>query len=87
MEIASINDLYTALSTHGPLYASYGQYENDERVSGHAVVITGVNLNTNRVYTNNPWGRRGRQKYEDFIQVFVGTKEDGRKLDAIFYLK
>ena len=86
VEIVSIEDIHTALNSHGPLYASYGKYENGKRVSGHAIVITGVNLNTNRVYTNNPWGRRGSQKYDDFVQVFVGTNDEGWKLDACYYL-
>ena len=82
----SIAEMHSVLTTHGPLYASYGLYENGERIEGHAVVVTGVNLFTGRVYTNNPWGTKGHQRYNEFLQVFVGESRNGWRLDNCYYL-
>ena len=86
VEFNSINELHSLLREHGPLYVSYGFYKDGQRESGHAVVVTGVNIITNRVFTNNPWGKRGRQKYSLFLNNFVGGGKDGWKIDACFYL-
>ena len=64
--INSIEDLYEALSKGYPLYASYGAYKDGER-SGHGIIVTGVSLTTGLVYTNNPWGIRGVQTFEEFL--------------------
>ena len=42
----------------GPVY---GYYFNAASSSAHFVVITGVDVNNNQVYTNNPWGIKGKQ--------------------------
>ena len=80
--------IYIALSiNNGPIEASYGQYENGERVSGHSIVITGVDVINGIVYTNNPWGIRGEQSHEEFIEIFAGGQTDqGWKLDRCYYL-
>ena len=69
------------------MYASYGHYSDGERIEGHAIVATGIDLINNRVYTNNPWGISGSQSYKEFINIFAGGEGDGRKLDACYYLK
>ena len=66
--ILGIISLYVYLKTFGPLYAFYHESENQP---GHAVIVTGVDIFTNRVYTNNPWGIRGEQTYEEFLTGFA----------------
>ena len=80
--------IYIALSiSDGPIEASYGKYENGNRVSGHSIVITGVDVINGIVYTNNPWGIRGEQSHEEFIEVFAGGQTgQGWKLDNCYYL-
>ena len=63
---SNMGDLYYALQ-NGPVYGYYAGTE-----SAHLVVITGVNLFRREVYTNNPWGIAGVQKYEDFLKSFAG---------------
>ena len=63
-----INALYNMLYDYGPLYASY---HNDDKSPGHGVVITGVNVTRDIVYTNNPWGVRGKQSFEKFKKGFA----------------
>ena len=77
-----------SLKLHGPLYATYGQYDqNGNRISGHAVVITGIDFTTNRIYTNNPWGMSGIQSYNEFLSIFEGADVNvGWKLDGCYYL-
>lgn len=36
------------------------------------VVVTGINVEMGEIYTNNPWGVRGRQQFESFMSGFVG---------------
>lgn len=52
----------------GPMYVSY---ENRSKNSGHAIVITGVDLLRGVVYTNNPWNVSGSQNFKDFTSGFV----------------
>ena len=61
---SNMGDLYYALQ-NGPVYGYYAGTE-----SAHLVVITGVNLFLGEVYTNNPWGIAGVQKYEDFLKSY-----------------
>ena len=67
-----MRDLYVDLVTHGPLYASYGEWTSDytDRAGGHELVIVGVDLGSNRVYVNNPWGVSGSQSQSDFLYDF-----------------
>lgn len=62
--VNSIEDLYSIFDDNGPVY---GYYSNPKQA--HLVIITGVDLNTNKVYTNNPWGVRGVQSFEDFQKI------------------
>lgn len=39
------------LLNNGPVYGYYASSD-----SAHLIIVTGVNVNKNRVYTNNPWG-------------------------------
>jgi len=78
--------IYIALS-NGPIEATYGKYENGNRVSGHSVVVTGVDVVNGIVYTNNPWGIRGEQSYDEFIEIFAGGESDqGWRLENCYYL-
>lgn len=74
------------LYEYGPLYASYGHYVFGARKSGHAIVITGVDLYNQVIYTNNPWGVSGTQSYNEFIANFIGNEEVGWKLEGYGYL-
>lgn len=60
--ISSINDLFNIVSNNGPVYAYYA----NDSVNAHLVVVTGVNLKKGIVYTNNPWGVRGKQTFSEF---------------------
>ncbi len=35
------------------------------------VVITGVDVNNNIVYSNNPWDVEGEQSYDEFLDGFA----------------
>ena len=64
-------ELYAALVTYGPIYAYYvGE------AGGHLVVITGIDVVNNHIYTNNPWNIRGDQSYSEFLHGFAGMPED-----------
>lgn len=39
------------------------------------VVVTGANIWTGEVYTNNPWGEAGSQTYEEFMSGFIGLPD------------
>lgn len=66
--ISSIEELYILVLKHGPMYAHYLDKEKDIK---HYVVITGVDVENNLVYTNNPQGYRGEQSFEDFLNGYV----------------
>ena len=76
--IDSIEDLYDILISCGPIY---GYYANS-KVS-HLIVVTGVDVYKNRVYTNNPWGVRGDQTYKEFKKG-VAKKPHQSGKDLIF---
>ena len=57
----TIHELYNLLRDHGPLYVNY---QRDG--GGHCVIVTGVDVNRDIVYTNNPWGIKGQQSFEEF---------------------
>ena len=61
--IKSIEDLYDFLHDKGPVY---GYYLNSNSNSAHLIVVTGVDVKKNKVYTNNPWGVKGDQTFKDF---------------------
>jgi len=68
--VDSIEELYNILQDNGPIYA---YYSNSNKNSAHIVIVTGVNLYSGIVYTNNPWGVSGVQSFEDF-QNWYATK-------------
>lgn len=84
MEISNINELYDVLYNTGPVY---GYYTSEK--SAHLIVITGVDVERNIVYTNNPWGVKGTQSFEEF-QTGVAKKwyqsNQGLKFDAIYLI-
>ena len=65
--VNSIEDLYELLLINGPVYAAY---EIPGTLKGHIVLVTGVDIYRNRVYTNNPWHALGTQTYSDFLNGF-----------------
>lgn len=66
--VNSAEDLYTLLKYTGPVYALYNDIRpNNDVHSSHMVVVTGVNVTTNTVATNNPWDMKGEQSFEDFL--------------------
>ena len=75
--MGSINDLYNILLDKGPGYAAYGI---PFTTKGHIVLVTGVDLENNLVYTNNPWGEKGVQSFIAFYNGFYTVKyyEDPR---------
>ena len=71
----------------GPVY---GYYFNAASSSVHFVVITGVDVNNDRVYTNNPWGIKGKQTYEEFLAgVAKKPNQSGNNpvFQSIFHVK
>ena len=62
--INTIDDLYDILTNSGPVYALYKDYDTGGE---HLVVVKGVNVTTNTVYSNNPWGYQGKQTFEKFL--------------------
>jgi hypothetical protein len=79
--IDRIYDLYDLLVQNGPLY---GYYANDSNTSAHLIVITGVDTVKNIVYTNNPWGVRGEQQFEDFLD---GVAREGNQSSQGLHFK
>lgn len=71
------------LKEYGPLYAYYRKGNE-----AHYVVVTGANVVKNTVYTNNPWGYKGEQTFEDFlIGFYTGNDSDsGLPLQKIYYI-
>ena len=65
--ITSIGKLYEYLFD-GPVYAYYCSTptNSEEELYAHLIVVTGVDLDSNQVYTNNPWGFSGSQSFSDF---------------------
>ncbi len=60
--VTNILQLYLILSINGPVYAYY----SNGKTHHHLVVVTGVDIDNNIVYTNNPWGIQGEQSFESF---------------------
>ncbi len=82
--INGIDDLYDCLKNYGPMYARY-----ESETDAHLVVIIGVNKTNNTVITNNPWGYKGSQDYNSFINGFVDKDNknvDGFRLTTLYYI-
>ena len=58
----TITELYDLLKEYGPVYARYVNQFN----KGHLIIVTGIDVNKNIVYTNNSHGVRGQQTFEEF---------------------
>ena len=67
---STIVDLAEMLKSHGPVYAYYKSSENN---SAHMVVVTGVNLQDNKVHTNNPWNGSNIQSFDEFTSSLNGN--------------
>ena len=60
--VKDINDILEALrQQEGPVYAYYEGKKNS-----HIVVVTGVDIDNDIVYTNNSWGIKGKQSFAQF---------------------
>lgn len=84
-EIDNIQNLYSIIVENGPVYARYANSKGE----GHAIVITGVSVYKNKVYTNNPWGKKGSQSYNDFLSGVAKKWYQGGQgftLDRIYIL-
>ena len=72
--VEDVNDLYDVLYANGPVYAKYVDQSDTRRADTHLVVVTGVNVTTNTVYTNNPWGSYGAQTFDEFLNGVAWDK-------------
>ena len=84
--VTNINSLYMALYINdAPLYALY---RNNSTGVAHYIVVTGVDIKNNKVFTNNPWGIKGEQSFEEFCEE-VAVRENGNnfgmKLIYLYY--
>ena len=66
IEISNIQELFDIIAQNGPVYAYYWNGKTGEDSAAHLVLVTGVDLRRNKVYTNNPWGVRGAQSFSAF---------------------
>lgn len=69
-ENVTLENIYTLLVKYGPGYLSYGQYILGYRITGHITVITGVDLATGLITSNNPWGVSGSQTLKEMKDRF-----------------
>ena len=76
--IDSIEDLYDFLYNKGPVYGYYAS-----STGAHLIVVTGVDVKKNKVYTNNPWGVKGEQTFKDF-QNGVARKSNQSNQGLVF---
>ncbi|MCI8526874.1 MAG: hypothetical protein HFF17_13375, partial [Oscillospiraceae bacterium] len=74
-DITSIDSLYEYLQ-NGPIYAGFASSPE----IGHIVVVTGVDLETGVVYTNNSWGICTEQTFSEFK---YGLMADGKQMPLI----
>ena len=82
----SIDELYEMLFD-GPVYA---YYQNSEHTSSHLIVVTGVDIDNDKVFTNNPWGVSGSQTFEEFQNGFLGldgVTNTSMNLNAIYLIE
>ena len=69
----TLESLYTVLLQYGPGYLTYSQY-SDGYLLGHSTVITGVDLSTGLVTSNNPWGVSGTQTLTEMLNVLYSDR-------------
>ena len=66
--LCSILDLYEILKeSEGPVYAAY---QVPLTTKGHIILVTGVDVENDIVYTNNPWYVYGKQSFQEFLSGF-----------------
>ena len=82
-EIENLQALYNLINDNGPIYA---YYYDSKRVAAHLVVVTGVDLESGIVYTNNPHGIAGEQTYDDFLNGYAGMSDDRNSILTSYYL-
>ena len=46
-------------------------------------MLTGIDLLNNKVYTNNPWGIKGEQSFEEFLNGFVEGERGVYKFEIV----
>ena len=82
--IVSITDIYRMLKEHGPMFACYTNGKD-----AHCIVVTGADVKHNIVYTNNPWGYKGKQTFEEFLNGFYSPNEivEGYHLESLYFVK
>ena len=71
--VSSIADLYVSLVNNGPVY---GYYVSNDGKDAHLIVVTGVEVANNLIYSNNPWGYQGKQTFDEFQQGFIGMPDN-----------
>ena len=69
----------------GPIYAYY--WSGTEGSGAHMVVITGVDVSSGLVYTNNPWNYYGVQTYTEFLNGVYGAHNDKMPLFSVHPVK
>lgn len=81
----TINDIYNYINLYGPLYAEYFDYRT-EGINGnsHMIMVIGVDLKKNLVYTYNPWGVIGCQTFEDFTRYYLDKNGKNYKSMGIY---
>ncbi len=67
----TIDEIYDAIQEYGPIYAYY-----TDGINAHVVVVTGVDVFNNTIYTNNPHGYRGEQTYNEFLDGYAGMSSN-----------
>lgn len=88
LHIKTKRELYDALCKYGPLYAEYDRFDKKgDRIEGHSIVITGIDMIRGFIYTNNPWGVRGKQTYEEFEKGFLNAEGDDWMFMGYYYLE
>ena len=88
-DIGSIYSIRELLES-GPVYGYYnGEIEtNGARIpDAHLIVVTGVDVNNDIIYTNNPWGYSGEQTFEEFMHGFYMSPYENMPLCNIFQTK
>ena len=82
VEINCQADILYLLKKHGPIYAGY-----KTETKGHLIVITGANLLTGQIYTNDPSGTSGVQSYNDFLDGMYGADPVGWEFEICYIPK
>ena len=88
-DIESIYSIRELLES-GPVYGYYnGEIENNgaRTPTAHLIVVTGVDVNNDIIYTNNPWGYSGKQTFEEFMHGFYMSPYENIPLCSIFRTK